>query len=303
MRPLPLLLALMLSAPALAGCTLPWQGEDEPWYPQRPTVDNEPGPPLTWSGTVTDAATGEPVPDAAVTLHLAQHRPCQRQGIGWTSWDVRTDANGTFGPFDTATPKSRDVAFFLRVDKDGYSPRERFFGPKEASAGTTRIDIDLHPEATVEGRAPPGTVIALDAPGYPRLTSADAEGRWAFPDARIEPRSLVIATEPPHHERVDAPALVEPEPKTNASAWYLQGNTRLESGAALVADIVAWNGTTLWSAARSNDRGQFTLPLPAGPTELRLEARTAHGEHGGTITLKLNGPPALRETILMRPLC
>ncbi|HEX2022543.1 MAG TPA: hypothetical protein VHH36_07505, partial [Candidatus Thermoplasmatota archaeon] len=131
---------------------------------------------------------------------------------------------------------------------------------------------------------------------------ADASGRFAFEDARVEERQLVAGTEVPFRTRVTPSAQVDVA--TNATGgWTLRGIAKRADGAGLAADVVAWNGTTLWSVARANEAGHFALPLPPENVALRVEARTADGHHGGVLARQVNGPPGAVETVLLRPLC
>lgn len=299
--------ALVLVAVALgvAGCTLPIGG-DPAGGPATigPTLSTpEPiGPPIVWGGGVVDARSGEPVSEAVVRLDLAQVRPCARQGIAWTTWAIPVSENGTFGPFETARPRTDEVAFFLHVDAPGYARADAMIGPAEARAGTANLTIVLHPRANVSGSAPPGTLLALDSPGFPRLAVADNDGRYVFEDARHADTTVLAATDVPQSTRLIPPATFDAR-ALNETGWRLEGALRLVDGTPLGGDVVAWNATGLASAARANETGTFTLPLVPEPAELRIEARTADGQYGGALVLDLNGPPALRETVLMRKLC
>lgn len=292
-----LLVAVLLAA-GLAGCTD--GGEPEP-VPSTGTVATGPTqPPLRFSGIVVDALSNATIADAGVRLDLAFVRPCQRPGVGYQSWDIPTDASGRFGPLEVPRPRSDDVAFFLHVEAPGYSPNLTFVGP------TPQVDlfltIVLHPEASIEGTAPPGTLLALEEPRFPRLLLVNATGRFAFEHARVVEAGFVAATDVPERLRVAAPA----EVAINASSergWLLEGFTRGPTGAPLAADIVAWNGTSLYSVARSGENGFFTMPLPPHPAVLMLEARTETGQYGGSKRVELPGPPALREAIVLRALC
>lgn len=293
-----LLLVALLAAGALAGCT-----DDEPPAP-APATTGTPAPrqdlPLRFSGVVVDAATNETLGGATVRLDLAFVRPCQRPGVGYQSWELANDGAGRYGPFEVPRPRSDDVAFFLSVEAPGYAPNVTFVGP--------RRDVDifhavaLHPRASIEGAAPPGTLVALQEPRFPRVALADAEGRFRFEDARAFEADLVAATDVPVVLRVAAPANLTIEAPAGRG-WLLEGVVRGPSGAPLAADVVAWNGTRLHSVARSGDNGLFALPLPPEPAELVIEARTAGGEYGGTKRVELSGPPALREALVLRPLC
>jgi hypothetical protein len=306
LRALLLPIVLALAAP---GCLLPW-GDDAP--PGGPITTVGPGgggggtpepegPPLTWGGIVRDALTGDALANATVRLDLAQVRPCARQGLAWTSWTLPVDGNGTFGPYETARPRSDEVAFFVHAEAPGYTETTLHVGALEARAGTHDLTLALHPRANVTGTAPPATVVALDALGFPRVAVADADGRFAFEGARVENVSLVVATDRPVTTRVTPSAHVDVA--ADGAGWLLQGSVRLESGAGIAADVVAWNGTELASAARANDAGVFALPLRAEPASLRLEARAGGGQWGGVAHVEINGPPALTERVILRPLC
>ena len=45
------------------------------------------------------------------------------------------------------------------------------------------------------------------------------------------------------------------------------------------------------------------MPLDPSAASLRLEARTSDDHYGGTLALRVDGPPALRETIVLAALC
>lgn len=298
------LLAILLVAP-LAGCAMPWV-DAEPTGPTALPGGTTPpvpaGPPLAFGGLVLDARSGEPVAGADVRLDLGQVRPCRREGIVWNQWEAAAGPDGRFGPITVPRPRSDDVAFFLYVGSPRHSPESRFVGPKEASGDLGNLTFTLHETATVQGLAPPGTVLAMEATPFPRLTAADAEGRWTFDEARATPTQLVAATDPPSLATVAGNATLA-FPDGNATGWVLEGLLRRESGAPLAADIVAWNGTRLVGAARAAENGVFVLPLPPASMEVRIEARTLDGTLGGTKVLALQGPPATRETLLVRALC
>lgn len=285
----------------LAGCVrFPGEGPREP-SDGGLVIPTPSGPPLVFGGVVRDAATGALVPDAEVRLDLAQAQPCGRQGVGWTSWSAPV-ANGTWGPLEVPRPRSDDVAFFLHVSAEGYSPNATFIGPTQARGDIGNLSVLVHPNASVEGRAPPGTLLALDAPIFPRIVVADANGSFAFPRARVVEVAFVAATDVPFRARVEAPARVE-VPTSSERGWLLEGTVKGPTGAPASADVVAWNGSTMWSVARAGDNGVFALPLPPVPADVRVDARTADGAFGGTLVVEVRGPPALRETVLLRPLC
>lgn len=293
--------ALVIAALLLAGCFRDAGDDAGPVSPSAPTGPGSSGPPLRFGGRLVDAATGEALAAATVRLDLAQTLPCMRQGVGWRSWEIPV-ANGTFGPLEVPRPRSDDVAFFLHAYADGHSENATFIGPTEARGDIGNLTVRLHPDASVSGRAPPGTLLALDAPGFPRVAVADANGTFRFAHARVADAAFVGAVDVPLRTTVRAPAEVDVAP-SEARGWTLEGAVRSPTGAPLAADVVAWNGTTLWSVARASDAGAFAMPLPPEPAQLRIEARTADGHHGGVLTLDVRGPPALKETILARELC
>lgn len=299
------LLALLLVAP-LAGCAMPWVDDDVPGGgvpPTSTTVTPVPaGPPLTFGGVVTDARTGAPVAGAEVRLDLAQVRPCRQEGIVWTSWDDVTREDGRFGPLTVPRPRSDDVAFFLHVFAEGHSDDVTYFGAVEARRDIGNLSLAVHELANVTGTAAPGTLVALEWPGFPRVTVASADGAWRFENAQVTPAQLVAATDPPHRASVTAPATID-LPAGNASGWRLEGVVRRESGAPSAADLVAWNGTALVGVARAAENGVFVLQLPGEPLGLRIEARTEDGRFAGTRALDVAGPPAARETVLLRAAC
>lgn len=296
---------LVLFVLPLAGCALPWGGGDDGGSTVVLPGDDATrpdAPMLTFGGDVTDARDGRPIVGAVAKLDLAQVRPCRREGIVWAATDATSGEDGRFGPMEVAVPRSDDVAFFLRVSAEGYSEETTFIGPQEARGDTRNLTIVLHPDVSVNGTAAPGTVVALEWPGFPRLAVADEDGNFSFPHARVEPAQLVTDASPPWRANLTAPATVDAR-NGNGTAWRVEGVARLESGAPTAADVVAWNGTWLVGAARAGDNGVFVLPLDAEPREVRIEARTADGRFGGSKVLLLNGPPAQRESVLLRALC
>lgn len=248
-----------------------------------------------------DAATNQTIRDASVRIDLSQALPCGRQGVGWSSWEPE-HAEGRFGPLEIARPRSDDVAFFLHARATGYAPNATFIGPQQARGDLGNLTVLLHPNATLEGNAPPGTLVALDAPTFPRVTVAAANGTFAFPGARVVPTKLVAGTDVPYEAVVTPPARVD-VPAIEARGWTLEGSVKQSSGAPVAADIVAWNGSALVGVARAGPSGSFALPLKPEPQTLRIEGRTGDNALGGVLTLELKGPPALRETILVKPLC
>jgi len=287
---------------ALAGCAGP--GSDDPAPDGGNGVVTTPttiGPPLVFGGVVRDATTGALLANATVRIDLAQHQPCERQGIGWASWEPAI-ANGTWGPFEVPRPRSDDVAFFVHAMAPGYTTNDKFIGAVAARGDIQHTTIVLHPDAEIVGTAPPGTLVALDTPRFPRVELASANGTFRFAKARVAEAAFVAATDDPFHSRVAAPANVT-VPAAQARGWLLEGIVKGPTGAPLAADVVAWNGTALWSVARAGESGAFAMPLAAAPASLLLHARTADGHFGGVLSLEINGPPALRETILAKALC
>lgn len=301
MRAAPLLLAALLT-----GC-LGLGGDEEPWYPTARPTPASPVPlePLFFGGVVVDALTGAPVQTATIRLDLSYTRPCRNQGLGWTSWEIRPDADGAWGPLEIPRPRSDEVAFFLHVLAPGYTENATFIGAAEARGDIRNITVVLHPEASVSGWASPGTIVALDDPGFPRFAAANESGAWRFDGARVVPASLVIAElDAPLLAFVTAPAQdVGAHNATRARGWVLEGVLRNANGAPLPGDVAAWNGTRLWSAGRAGDNGVFVLPLQPEPVALRIEARTAGNTHAAVKILDVDGPPALREALVARPLC
>lgn len=295
------LAALVLVAVTLTGCLRDAGDDGGQMSSPTPTEPAPVGPPLRFGGRLVDAATGALLENATVRVDLAQTLPCMRQGVGWRSWDVVV-ANGTFGPLEVPRPRSDDVAFFLHAYAEGYSENATFIGPAQARGDLGNLTVRLHPDASVSGRAPPGTLLALDAAPFPRVAVADANGTWAFPHARAADAWLVAAVDAPLRALVRAPAELDVAP-AEARGWTLEGVVKSPAGAPLAADVVAWNGTQLWSVARASDAGAFAMPLPPEPASLRVEARTADGRYGGVLALDIKGPPALRETVLTRELC
>lgn len=293
-----LLLVALLAAPFLAGCA---GDEGEAPLPSTESVATRPTlPPVRFSGAVIDALAGASVGDASVRLDLAFTKPCQRPGIVYQGWGIPADANGRYGPFEVARPRSDDVAFFLHVSAPGYSPNLTYVGPTPE----TEIfhTVVLHPVASVSGTAPPGTLLALQDTRFPRVALADASGNFSFENARVVEADLVAGTESPTRLRVAAPT----EVVIHASAergWMLEGFTRGPTGAPVAADVVAWNGTSLASVARSGENGFFSLPLPREPASYLVEARTETGHHGGSKRVDVAGPPSMRETVVLRALC
>jgi hypothetical protein len=137
---------------------------------------------------------------------------------------------------------------------------------------------------------------------FPRFAVVGANGTFSFADARVEEAWLVAATDVPFARLVRAPASVEVA-AAQGRGWLLEGVVKNADGAALAADVVAWNGSALVSAARAGPSGVFALPLPPRPAELRIEARTGDNHFGGSRAIEVEGPPALRETIVAGALC
>ena len=300
----PLLFLILLVAPALAGCWHAGEGDDgEDPPPATGTAPTQPPQgKLTFGGRVVDARTGEPVEDATVRLDLAQTNPCRRQGVLWNAYALPLREGARYGPFEIAIPRSDDVAFFLHVDAPGYSENVTFVGPAEASAGVRNVTVVLHPDAALEGRAPPGTLVALDAPGFPRLALAGADGAFRIEGARVVEAAWVANTEPPLAGRVTPPATLDLAPR-GGPAWRLEGVAKDASGAPVAVDVVAWNGSVPVSVARSNAAGLFALPLDARPQDVMLEARTPDGALGGSHRVVLDGPPALRQDVVLQRRC
>jgi hypothetical protein len=299
-----LLVVVVLVLP-LAGCALPWGGGDDGGAPATRPTEGGDAPPtrfVAFGGNVSDARDGSPLAGASVRLDLAQVRPCRLVGVVWASTDAVTGPAGRWGPVEVPVPRSDDVAFFVRVSAPGYSEDVTFMGPQEARGDTRNLTAILHPEASVDGTAEPGTVVALEWPGFPRLVAAAPDGRFAFPNARVTPMQMAADTTPPWTATVAAPATAA-VPAPPGTAWRVEGVVRRESGAPAPADVVAPDGTRLVGAARAAESGVLALPLDASPAEVRIEARTPDGRYGGAKLLDLNGPPAQRETVLLRPLC
>ena len=294
-----LTLLVLLVLLVLPGCV-----RDE--IPEGPSSTPPPGtpepaaPPLRFGGRVVDVLTREVPANVTVRIDLAQELPCGRPGIGWASWEAPVE-NGTWGPVEVPRPRSDEVAFFLRASAPGYTTNDTMIGPAQARGDIGNLTLQLHPDAAIQGRAPPGTLLALDAPPFPRVVVADANGSYAFPRARVVEAAFVAAVDTPFRARVAAPA--EVDVAAAGRGWTLEGSVRGPTGAPLAADIVAWNGAELWSVARSSETGAFTMPLAPEPAELRLHARTSDGRFGGVLRLEVNGPPALRETLPTQPLC
>lgn len=292
--------AVIVGLVMISGCATP-AGEDGILRPGTPSAPTPIGPALVFGGVVRDALTNETIRDATVRIDLAQALPCGRQGIGWTSWEPPHD-NGSFGPLEVPRPRSDDVAFFLHAKAPGYSANATFIGPAQARGDLRNLTVILHPNATLEGTAPPGTLLALDAPIFPRVAVAGADGSFSFPNARVVAAKLVAGTDVPYETLVTPPARVD-VPDVEARGWTLEGSVKGPTGAPIAADIVAWNGSALASVARTSASGAFALPLAPEPQTLRIEARTSDNQYGGVLQIEIKGPPALRETLLVKPLC
>jgi hypothetical protein len=301
--------ALLLVLVALSGCT---HAGAPPLLGGTPTpTDATPGsdprfPPLRFGGTVLDALSGQALDDATVILDLAATAPCRNEGILWQQSNVPTTGlDGRFGPHVAERPRTNDFAYFLHVTAPGYAENVTFIGPAEAQGDLGNLTIVLHPDRSVSGTAPPGTVVALDAPGFPRLAAADANGTFEIDHARVLPASFVADLDEPYLDTLAAPAnLTLAAPAGNATGWPLQGTVRGPGGAALVADVVARNHNgTLIGAARSSDDGLFTMWVPRTPGDITLQARTADGHYGASLPTTLNGAPATRFGLVARALC
>lgn len=299
------LVLLVLVASVLAGCSHEADGNGGNGGGTTPTGAT-PTPAevrIVFGGRVVDARTGAPLPDAALRLDLAQPRPCQRPGVLWTSYDLPVAPNGSFGPLDLPAPATTQVAFFLHAQAPNHTVNVTFIGPAESRRGVSNLTITLHEDAAIVGTAPPGTVVALNHPGFPRLAVADDSGNFSFPGARVHESAWVAATFPPVLGRAAAPANLTIEAPNGSIAWRLEGAVRGPEGQPLAADVVAWNGSVLASAARSGPDGNFTLPLKAAAQDLLVEARTPEGQYGGVLRIPVEGPPAMRQSLLLRALC
>jgi hypothetical protein len=299
--------ALLLVALALGGCTGgggggPFVGGPGSITP--PPTDDPRFPPLHFGGVVVDALGGSPVRDAEVHLDLAAQVPCRQEGIVWQQAAINvTSFLGSFGPYEAQRPRTDDFAYFLHVNAPGYAENVTFIGPAEARGDLGNLTVVLHPDAAVEGAAPPGTVVALDAPGFPRLAAADANGAFAIPHARVLPASFVADVDMPVVARVAAPANLTIR-AANATGWRVQGTVHASSGAALPADVVARDANgTLVGAARAADDGLFTMSLAPAPADLTLQAWTEDGHFAGSLAVSLDGPPATRFALVARPQC
>jgi hypothetical protein len=302
------LLALVLVLVALSGCTLGGSG-GPPLLGGTPTATPTPGidprfPALHFGGRVVDALSGASIDDAEVHLDLAAKVPCRREGLLWQQYAVpTTHFEGRFGPYAAQRPRTDDFAYFLHVAAPGYAENTTFIGPQEARGDLGNLTVVLHPAAAVEGRAPPGTVVALDAPGFPRLAAADENGTFRIADARVLPASFVADLDMPATDVVAAPANLS-FPDANATGWRLQGTVRGPSGAALAADVVARNASgALVGAARSGDDGLFTMSVTPRPADLTLQAWTEDGRFFGALAASVNGPPATRFALVARTQC
>lgn len=287
-----------------AGCLGLGGSEDDPGVRDRSGPSGPPpsiGPPLVFGGTLLDAATGEPLANATVRIDLAQVQPCARQGLGWASWDLPYE-NGRFGPVEVPRPRSDEVAFFVHATAPGYSDNATMIGAAEAAGDIRNLTLVMHEDHAVAGRAPPGTLLALDAPRFPRLAMADANGTFRFERARVVDATLVADTAVPFRVAVAAPADVNVS-ATGDDGWRVEGTVKGPTGAPLAADIVAYANGSLVSVARSGENGAFSMPLAAEPAKVNIMARTSDGRLGGALVLDLAGPPALRQTILAKALC
>lgn len=298
-------LAAVAIAVVLSGCVMPWVKDAPPVATTNggttPPTGSD-GAPFVFGGVVVDALTLDPMPEVEVRVDLAYVRPCRQEGLLWTAWPDTTDAEGRFGPIQVSRPRSDDVAFFVRAIHEGYTEASMFVGPQEARGDIGNLTLTLHPDVALEGTAPPGTVLAFDAPGFPRLTVANATGNWSFPGAGVTPSQLVAGTRPPARFIVRAPETVDVLYGDGAS-WRLEGTVKDERGAPRPADVVAWNGTLLVGVARAGPTGDLVLDLPPEPAALRIVARTEDGRFEASRVLEVGGPPAVREAFILRALC
>lgn len=302
-KPVAGLLALILLAP-LSGCALEDPAPAPPlatsWVTGTPPPAGEPVR-VTFGGQVLDALSGEAVDDAQVVLVLASEAPCQRESIAWNDYLLPLDAEGRFGPFQVDAPNSPDYRFWVHVDAAGYTSEALYVGPRQAPLAGN-MSIVLHPRVAVEGSAPAGTIVALAAPKFPRFEVANATGAFRFDDARVTQTQLVAAT--PNPERFDlTPPTNDIVVISNGTGWAMQGVVKREDGRPIGAKVVAWAGTTLWSAAVTDEVGRFLLPLPPTQAALTIEARTGDDQFGGTLAREVNGPPSTVETVIVRARC
>lgn len=293
---------LVVIALLAAGCTLPGAGQDDPPTPTtQPVISPTPqGPPLAFGGFALDVLTKAPIEGALARLDLAQIRPCRVESIVWNAWDAKTDPSGRFDVQEVPRPRSNDVAFWVHVTADGYAESILFIGAEEARSDIGNLTFELHPQATLSGTAPAGTLVAIADRDFPRVVLSN--GSFAFPDAHVTPSSFVAATAPPFVAQARAPSSLE-VPDEPGKTWYLEGRLMSESGSPMAGDVVAWNGTELASVGRAGETGIFLLPLQPHAAELRIEARTSNGQYGSTSKFELEGPPGVRLSMIMRSLC
>jgi hypothetical protein len=293
----------VLLALLIAGCALP--GRDRPLLGGSPTIlsPTPAGPPLSFGGEVRDVTDGKPPAAAAVRIDLSQVLPCKREGIVWSSWSADVDAaTGRWGPVVVPRPNSNDVAFFVHADAPGYDDHATFVGPTEARGDVGNLTAPLNPTVTLNGTAPPGTVLAVAADPSPLVVLADPNGTFRFVGAPAVEAPFVAALSIPFATRVHAPQTLVLH-ATNGTGWALEARLRTAQGQPLAGDVAAWNGTQLASAARAGLDGAFTLPLaPRGQT-LQIDARTSDGRYAGTLALEVQGPPGATQTVTMQPLC
>lgn len=307
MRWLPVVVLVGILA---SGCTLPGTGSDggSPIVGGLPTPST-PGedprfPPLRFAGRVVDALSGDGLDDAEIALDLAATQPCQREGIVWKQSPIAMlGLEGRFGPFQIARPRTNDFAFFLHVSAPGYAENVTYVGPAEAQRDLGNLTVVLHPDRAITGTAPPGTVVALDGPRFPRLAAADQNGTFVIPHARVLEAAFVADTDDPLLDVVAAPANLT-IPASEGAGWRLQGSLRGPGGAPLSADLVVRNATgVLVGAGRSNDDGIWSLAVPRVVGDYQLQARTPDGHWGAASPVNLTGQPATRFALVARALC
>src|SRR5581483_12517296 len=102
---------------------------------------------------------------------------------GWPGASSATTVPGGAVPSTAALGCSTTVRLPRSPRASAGPMNVTFIGPAEARGDLGNLTVVLHPSAAVEGTAPPGTVVALDAPGHPQLAAADANGTFRIAPA------------------------------------------------------------------------------------------------------------------------
>jgi RNA polymerase sigma factor (sigma-70 family) len=211
-------------------------------------------PSLVVTGTVRDAATGEPIPRFRVACGWpdSQH-PDEPALASWSSID-RFRLNFSGGEFHHSFEEPvingiPNPGYMLKVEADGYAPyTSRVIRPDE---GEVPLDVQLHaanamtvtvllpdgrPAAGVDvGLVSPGARLQLDPGGFSHvnvqsvgaLLATDADGHFSLPDDNTITRVVVAGTD--GYAEV-SPAALAGQPVIRLQPWGRLEGTYLVGG-------------------------------------------------------------------------